>query len=287
MTVMESCTCCRLAMGNTAKAGTASECAVCNCDDGDLGEEEGESVNKYGAWSSPQTLPSPTDEEFHGTDFEEGAPGCPKQSRQGAQVRTAQEAAKNFVRALVRGHEVDLLSLQGGSVRCTAFLDRQLTTLALQRGTGEDATQRHRREIELRDVEEVVVGEDGGSEFGLETDGLSVTLVLRSRRGLAFAFDNESERDTFALCMAMFVDEDRRKEASAVEMVFAPARSKGAGLRVWEQEDVEEVVVVEREEEDLEEVELNPNQLYHPPWEDTETSILDTSVDESRDGDGL
>lgn len=262
-------------MGNAARAGPNSGCAVCNCEEAEHGEEE--ALNSYDTWSSPRFLPSPTDEDFCGSQFSERGGASLKQSmqesRREVELRKAQETAKNFVRALIRGHEVNLLSVRGGVVRCMAFLDRQLTTLSLERATEEAPSQQHRRDLELRDIEEVLVGEDGGDEFGLETDGLSVTLVLRSRMGLAFAFDNESDRDTFALCLAMFVDEDHRKEASGIEHVPKRVRGKRAGLRVWEQEDVEEVVVVERGDEDLEELELNPDQMYHPPWEDNSGAV--------------
>jgi len=130
-------------------------------------------------------------------------------------IKNAQDAVKNFVRSLVKGHQVELLSVRGGTVKCTAFIDRGLTTLSLQRGSSADA---NRRNIRMQEVQEVLVGERGGEDFNLQTDDLCVTVVLETQQALAFAFLSEEERDTFALCLAMFVDDLHKKLAEADDL---------------------------------------------------------------------
>jgi len=117
-------------------------------------------------------------------------------------VARAQAIVKCFVRNMVRGSPVSLLCVGGGTAECCAFLDRGLTTLSLARSTKDTS----RREVALEDVDEILVGRDGGAEFGLDTDESCVTLVLENNQAISLTFAEEEERDTFALCFSMFVD---------------------------------------------------------------------------------
>lgn len=119
------------------------------------------------------------------------------------EINAAQAVVKSFVRNLVKGHVVTLLSVDGGIARCNAFLDRKLTTLSLQRGGARDSKK---RAVPLENISEIIVGEDGGAQFNLATDHMSVTLALENGQGIAFSFADDEERDTFALCLTMFVD---------------------------------------------------------------------------------
>lgn len=133
------------------------------------------------------------------------------------EVNQAQAVVKAFVRSLVRGRVVNVLAVNGGFAECTAFLDRKLTTLSLQRGNKGDGKK---RPVALEDVSEIIVGEAGGAEFNLATDELCVTLVLESGQAIGFTFAGDEERDTFALCLTMFVDgrrdEVQRQKVQAV-----------------------------------------------------------------------
>eukprot|EP00405_Crypthecodinium_cohnii_P008415 CAMPEP_0206420208 /NCGR_PEP_ID=MMETSP0324_2-20121206/672_1 /ASSEMBLY_ACC=CAM_ASM_000836 /TAXON_ID=2866 /ORGANISM="Crypthecodinium cohnii, Strain Seligo" /LENGTH=166 /DNA_ID=CAMNT_0053883981 /DNA_START=136 /DNA_END=636 /DNA_ORIENTATION=- len=120
----------------------------------------------------------------------------------------AQTVVKSFVKCLLNGLPVSLLSVHKSAAPCKVFVDRRLSTLELQRDGKADAT---RRKIPLEDIAEVVVGEFGGKDFDLWTDALSVTLVLVTGQGMGIRFTNEEDRDTFALCISMFVD-GRRAE---------------------------------------------------------------------------
>lgn len=124
------------------------------------------------------------------------------------QLGDAQVVVKAFVRGMVKGRPMDVLSQSGGTAECTVFLDRKLTTLSLARAGKEDSKK---RAVPLQDISEITVGEESGQEFGLPTTALCVTLVLENGQAIAFAFEDEEKRDTFALCLSMFVD-GRRTE---------------------------------------------------------------------------
>mmetsp|Transcript_118238 Transcript_118238/g.329770 ORF Transcript_118238/g.329770 Transcript_118238/m.329770 type:complete len:187 (-) Transcript_118238:115-675(-) len=182
-------------MGNAVAADDPSSCS-CTCNDS---RQSGEvHFNTYDRGVYPHAGMATMDEK---------ASFVPNQETPA--VKNAQETVKNFVRALVKGQEVELLSVNGGTARCMAYLDRKLTTLSLQRGIQVDAK---RRSIPLEDIEEVLVGEDGGADFDLDTDELCVTLVLRSHQALGFSFRDMEDRDTFALCLTMFIDGLHAKE---------------------------------------------------------------------------
>jgi len=137
-----------------------------------------------------------------------------------AQVSDAQVVVKAFVRGLVKGRPMEVLASSGGTATCTVFLDRKLTTLSLARAGKEDAKKRN---VPLQEISEITVGEESGLEFGLPTTDLCVTLVLENGQAIAFAFEDEEKRDTFALCLSMFVDGRRTEMARRQEKEMRPA----------------------------------------------------------------
>jgi len=129
------------------------------------------------------------------------------------ELNTAQAVVKSFVRGLVKGRRLRILASSGGMAECIVFLDRGLTTLSLQRVGKEDAKK---RAVPLQEIEEIAVGAESGQDYGLETDDMSLTLVLKSGQAIAFVFYDDEERDTFALCLTMFVD-GRRAETERIQ----------------------------------------------------------------------
>lgn len=133
------------------------------------------------------------------------------------EVNQAQAVVKAFVRGLVKGRVVHVLATSGGMAECVCYLDRKLTTLSLQRAGKEDAKK---RAVPLEDISEIAVGAESGQEFGLATTDMCITLVLESGQAIGFCFQDDEERDTFALCLSMFVDGrrnevERRQEKAA------------------------------------------------------------------------
>lgn len=121
---------------------------------------------------------------------------------------TAQSVVKQFVRSFVKGRQVTVLVANGGTTDCIATLDRKLTTLSIQRAGKTGSKQRH---MPLEQIAEVSVGTDAQSEVELEVDDCCVTLLLHDGQAISFRFEDIESRDTFALCLSMFVD-GRRDE---------------------------------------------------------------------------
>lgn len=130
-------------------------------------------------------------------------------------IGKAQHVVKNFVRSFVKGRTVAVLTINGGTTECIASLDRKLTTLSLQRSAKKDAKKRG---VPLQEVNEVCIGEEAGDEIDLPLDENCVTLLLEDGNAVGFRFEDIEERDTFALCLSMFIDGrrgevERRKKA--------------------------------------------------------------------------
>lgn len=186
-------------MGNASPVAVEGlGCAACHCDEGKKCNEMCLAENRDKTGVYPHAL------------YQNGGEDCfdlydgPQPSS--VDIMQAQAVVKNFVRSLVQGLPVTLLSVNGGTAACRAFLDVELTTLTLQRkGVDELKT----RAVPLSEITEVNVGESGGRDFKLQTDSLCVTMHLDSGKALGFRFQDEEERDTFALCFSMFIDARR------------------------------------------------------------------------------
>jgi hypothetical protein len=140
-------------------------------------------------------------------------------------VGQAQQVVKNFVRTYVRGRDISVLSVNGGVALCTATMDRKLTTLSLQRSGKKDGKKRG---IPLEDVSEICIGEEMG-ENGVQElalDELCVTLVLGDGSAVGFRFEDIEERDTFALCLSMFVDGRRGEVVRKQEQKASRSRER-------------------------------------------------------------
>jgi len=115
----------------------------------------------------------------------------------------AQHVVKRFVRDFVKGKAINVLTVNGSTTECIASLDRKLTTLSLQRSGKKDAKKRG---VPLHGITEVCVGEEAGDEIDLPLDEHCVTLLLEDGNAVGFKFNDIEERDTFALCLSMFID---------------------------------------------------------------------------------
>lgn len=124
-------------------------------------------------------------------------------------VGKAQHVVKSFVRSFVKGKTVSVLTVNGGTRECIASLDRKLTTLSLQQSGKKDAKKRG---VPLHGISEIRCGEEAGEDIDLPLDENCVTLLLEDGSAVGFRFADIEERDTFALCLSMFVDGRRGEE---------------------------------------------------------------------------
>lgn len=151
------------------------------------------------AATASNVLPLSPDAES--TELEEGDE-CETTEGPGDQA-DAQRIVKNFVKSIVRGQEVEVLSTSGGSATCTVSLNKKLTIMTLQRGKSGK-----KREIPLETIKEVAIGSHAAESVPeLPIDDMCVTFVLVDNGGvLSYRFANNEDRDIFAMCVALFVD---------------------------------------------------------------------------------
>lgn len=139
------------------------------------------------------------------------AGGSGPSSKGKKELTDAQKLVKKFVQKMVRGRELRMLSTSGRSLLCLVQLDREIRNISIQLAGKKDAKQRF---VSLKSIDEICVGEDVSDDVALPVDENSVTLVLEEGQAIAFQLENLEARDTFAMCMGMFVD-GNRKDAEA------------------------------------------------------------------------
>lgn len=110
----------------------------------------------------------------------------------------AQQIIKQFIRSYVKGRRHTVLAGQNDEEDCLLTLNRKLTVLSLEKG----------RTIPLLEVCQICVGLEQAEEqeVDLPIDDLCVTFLLNDGQDVAFRFADIEERDTFAICLGMFVD---------------------------------------------------------------------------------
>merc|ERR1712217_844978 len=98
-----------------------------------------------------------------------------------------------------------VINAAGSTTNCSASLDSTLTHLVLLYPADKGGRARN---IPLQRVQQILVGvgaqEDGyESEWG-PADELCVTLLAEGQL-FSFVFDDNEQRDAFALCLSLFV----------------------------------------------------------------------------------
>lgn len=121
----------------------------------------------------------------------------------GEQRKQAKTVIKNFVNEMIRGRNMSVMNQVGAIRACTAFLSQKLDTFTIQAGN-------YTRKIPLTDISDLHVGTDGP---GIDTplDELCCTMSLTNGECLTFRFSDVTGRDTFSMCMLLFVNGSRRK----------------------------------------------------------------------------
>jgi len=116
------------------------------------------------------------------------------QSKQ--QKQQAKGVVKDFVKAMVKGRRINVMTQNGAVKTCTVSLNRNLDALKLKVGT-------QSRNIKLKEIEDIHAGKD---LEGVQTplDDLCATLMLASQDCITFRLENMDDRDTFVMCLIMF-----------------------------------------------------------------------------------
>lgn len=105
---------------------------------------------------------------------------------------------RKFVKEMVRGAEINVLSIDGQLKTCTCSLDRKLRFFVIE-------VARRVRKIPLSTIKEV---QQGLEPEDIETplDALCATLILATDECISFRFATVPERQDFALCLSVLLD---------------------------------------------------------------------------------
>mmetsp|Transcript_111839 Transcript_111839/g.311251 ORF Transcript_111839/g.311251 Transcript_111839/m.311251 type:complete len:258 (+) Transcript_111839:123-896(+) len=119
----------------------------------------------------------------------------PARQREASRI---QQAMKTFVRSMVRGQRMGVITPDGQLCTCTCSLDKRLKFFIIELKGSE-------RRIALRDITEVFQGKEP-EDIDTPLDELCSTLMLETGDCISFHFPDESSREHFAMCLQILVD---------------------------------------------------------------------------------
>lgn len=128
-----------------------------------------------------------------GTDFINDQ--LPQHQREVARI---QSQMKTFVKGMVKGREMSVLSVDGQLRSCTCSFDRKLRKFDI-------LVSKETRSIPLSKIREVFQGQEP-EDIPTPLDELCATFVLDKGECLSFRFKDVAERENFAMCLQIIVD---------------------------------------------------------------------------------
>lgn len=119
----------------------------------------------------------------------------PVRQRETARI---QQEMKGFVRDMVKGRQMGVLSPDGQLRNCSCSLDKRLKNFVIElKGAV--------RRIPLSELQEVYQGKEP-EDIDTPLDERSATLMLESGECISFHFDSVAAREHFAMCLQILVD---------------------------------------------------------------------------------
>jgi len=109
-----------------------------------------------------------------------------------------QKEMKKFVRTMVRGTPMGVLSPDGQMRTCTCSLDKKMKYFVLE-------LKRASRKIALSSITEVYQGKEP-EDIDTPLDDLCSTLTLDHGEAITFHFKDVPSRENFAMCLQLLVD---------------------------------------------------------------------------------
>lgn len=109
-----------------------------------------------------------------------------------------QQAMKTFVRSMVRGQQMGVISPDGALRTCSCSLDKKLKTFIIE-------LKGSRRHIPLAEMSEVFQGKEP-EDIDTPLDELCSTVMLQSQECISFHFSDVPAREHFAMCLQVLVD---------------------------------------------------------------------------------
>lgn len=118
------------------------------------------------------------------------------------EVDRIQKLMKAFSKGMVKGREMNVLSVDGQLRACTCSFDRKLRNYKI-------VISRETRSIPLTRFREVFQGTEP-EDIATPLDELCATLMLDSGECLSFRFEDVAERENFAMCLSIIVDSHQK-----------------------------------------------------------------------------
>lgn len=159
----------------------------------------GKKVADEGQHSAPPLKEEACEEpEGEAEDFSARGPEGEPPPMTAEQHREAKKVINTFVKEMVKGRQMSVVTKSGGARDVSVSLSRRLDSMTVQAGGST-------RQIKLEDIDEIMLGEDGPT-IDTPLDELCATLALASDEYITFRLPDHSHRDTFAMCLMMFVN---------------------------------------------------------------------------------
>merc|ERR1719265_3021819 len=109
-----------------------------------------------------------------------------------------QHSMKAFVKSMIKGRDISVLSVDGQLRTCVCSLDRKLKNFVVE-------ISRSSRKIPLTTVSEVFQGKEP-EDIDTPLDELCSTMMLESGECISFRFPTEPDRESFAMCLQIIID---------------------------------------------------------------------------------
>mmetsp|Transcript_53470 Transcript_53470/g.106431 ORF Transcript_53470/g.106431 Transcript_53470/m.106431 type:complete len:237 (+) Transcript_53470:179-889(+) len=118
------------------------------------------------------------------------------------QRHEAKQVVKEFVTDMRKGRKMTVMTQSGQLKTCSAYLNRGLDTFSIKVGG-------QKRNILLKDVEEIHAGSEQIEGVDTPLDELCATLMLVSDDCITFRLNDVNARDTFVMCLLMFCNRQK------------------------------------------------------------------------------
>lgn len=114
------------------------------------------------------------------------------------EVAKIQSQMKSFVKGMLKGREMSVLSIDGQLRSCTCSFDRKLRNYNI-------CISKDTRQIEISTIQEVFQGLEP-DDIQTPLDELCCTFVVETGECVTFRFKDVEERQNFAICLSIIVD---------------------------------------------------------------------------------
>uniref|UniRef100_A0A7S4QV48 ISP1 C-terminal domain-containing protein n=1 Tax=Alexandrium monilatum TaxID=311494 RepID=A0A7S4QV48_9DINO len=118
------------------------------------------------------------------------------------QRHQAKAVVKEFVKEMVKGKKLSVMTQTGQLKTCSASLNRSLDTFSIKVGT-------QKKSILLKEIEEIHAGAEEIDGVTTPLDELCATLMLKSGDCITFRLSDINARDTFVMCLLMFCNHQK------------------------------------------------------------------------------